>query len=554
MLRCRLPALLTITLMGGCAATNEYLDVPGAHRGARVGGEQTGEWTYFYEDGSVKAQGFYVEDEQDGLWSYWYKPGPDGRTQKQYEIEFAAGHLQGAYRCWYREGDPNAEGFFGDDHERGPWAFFAPEQRPIQIGNFVAGEMSLRWEYRFNSGQLRAEGYRLRDTMVGPWKFWDDQGDEYRELYPLPDDWKLVRELWPGGVVRREGFLLAGKPEGLWITWHQGGGRRMSGLFRDGQATGQWRAWDSEGYLVAVGEQKASEMQGDWNVIVRGVQESMPAYVFDPPRVPTGPWSADEIGTASPLEAVSTWLGEMLSPARPASLPANYDRPPPAALIATGLKRPAVKIPPQPWRVREETNLPAMVRLYSVGRQKLTARGGPNPYGSRSASESKGRTSVSQRLVGSPLPFEKLFTPEGEVDLSTYRGRKFALVIMRGFDGEVCVYCAAQTRALQKARKQFDAVAAEVLVVYPGDGDDLETFLQAVERLAQEGDEPAYEVCFDPSYELVKALDIEATRALPTTLLIDAEGIVRWAYVGKDKVDRPDVERMIDMFRKMSGS
>ncbi len=41
---------------------------------------------------------------------------------------------------------------------------------------------------------------------------------------------------------------------------------------------------------------------------------------------------------------------------------------------------------------------------------------------------------------------------------------------------------------------------------------------------------------------------------MPSTLLLDEQGIVRWAYVGKDNVDRPDVERLIAELQEFPGA
>jgi antitoxin component YwqK of YwqJK toxin-antitoxin module/peroxiredoxin len=553
-LACLAMASLSGILSGGCAASYEFLDEPGQYRGGRLGGEQDGQWTYYYENGSPRSIGSYAEDEQQGNWSYWFpdavSQGAGAEEQAQFEITYEEGHLSGEYLRWFRSGSPRAQGYFEDDAEVGPWTFFAPGRQAVQMGDFVQGEMHLRWTYRYDNGQPLAEGYRFRDNKVGPWRFWDESGQEFREVYPLPPGWELVRELWPSGAVRREGFLLHGAPQGLWVSWHRGGSRRFAGSFDDGRAEGLWVAWDFSGALVAAGDVDRSVMSGDWTVVVNGLPEIWAANVFDGPRAPRGQWSSDRLAAKSAHEAVSTWLGEMLSPSQPAVRPTNYDRPPPAALAAAA-GRPEVAVPAQPWRVRESKALSAMVRMYSSSQQGAAAGGGFDPYGDVNTGESKGRSALSRPMLGKRLPASSLSTVNGQVDLSSYAGRKVAVVIMRGFDGEVCVYCATQTRALEKAQAQFAAVGAEVLVVYPGDRDDLATFMSSVASLADDGGEPSFTVAFDPSFELVEGLEIQGSQALPTTLLLDQQGVIRWSYVGKDKVDRPDVERLLGELEKM---
>ena len=116
----------------------------------------------------------------------------------------------------------------------------------------------------------------------------------------------------------------------------------------------------------------------------------------------------------------------------------------------------------------------------------------------------------------------------------------------------LCVYCATQTRALAKNQAEFERCGAEVLVVYPGEENRLDAFLEGYSSLAEDVEEIPFRMAFDPNFRLVNELKIDGDLAFPTTILLDEQGIVRWAYVGKDKLDRPPAKRLIKVLEGMS--
>ena len=81
------------------------------------------------------------------------------------------------------------------------------------------------------------------------------------------------------------------------------------------------------------------------------------------------------------------------------------------------------------------------------------------------------------------------------------------------------------------------------MVVYPGPTEAVPAFIQAVQSLRQK---PApMLIGLDVSLLLVRSLGIEANLAKPTSLIIDRNGIVRYAYVGASMADRPSVEDLL---------
>ncbi|MEO6711120.1 MAG: hypothetical protein ABIP42_16185, partial [Planctomycetota bacterium] len=67
------------------------------------------------------------------------------------------------------------------------------------------------------------------------------------------------------------------------------------------------------------------------------------------------------------------------------------------------------------------------------------------------------------------------------------------------------------------------------------------------------GREAPFTFAYDPGFDLVRALSIGGNLALPTTLVIDAGGTIRFAYVGLDRADRPDAKRLLEQVREIKG-
>jgi peroxiredoxin len=141
---------------------------------------------------------------------------------------------------------------------------------------------------------------------------------------------------------------------------------------------------------------------------------------------------------------------------------------------------------------------------------------------------------------GKPMPQTRFLGSDGSVlDLANWKGKKVVLVVMRGFSGQVCIYCATQTAALAEAAAGLRDKGVETLVVYPGPPAAVPAFLKAVASLR--GSPPPLPVALDAGLTLVRGLKIAGNLSLPATFILDGEGIVRWTYVGTSIADRPSV-------------
>ena len=136
------------------------------------------------------------------------------------------------------------------------------------------------------------------------------------------------------------------------------------------------------------------------------------------------------------------------------------------------------------------------------------------------------------------------------VRLQDFHGKKHVvLVFMRGFAGFLCPYCTTQTSRLIANYEAFESRGAEVLVVYPGKREDVDTFVREAQQSATETPFP---ILLDEEFEAVTFFDIRDQLARPSTFIIDRAGNVRFAYVGYSPNDRPSIKAMLQQLDGLS--
>jgi peroxiredoxin len=141
----------------------------------------------------------------------------------------------------------------------------------------------------------------------------------------------------------------------------------------------------------------------------------------------------------------------------------------------------------------------------------------------------------------------------GTFDLQSLRGRRVLLVVLRGFTSQVCVYCFAQTAELGPRLADFAAADCEVVVLFPGTKGRAEAFRRSCTN-EFDGEPPPYRILYDPELTLGKALGIEGRIVRPASLVLDADGVVRFAYVAENVqniADRPAADRLLRAVREL---
>lgn len=145
-------------------------------------------------------------------------------------------------------------------------------------------------------------------------------------------------------------------------------------------------------------------------------------------------------------------------------------------------------------------------------------------------------------------------TNGNRVALEDYLGlRNVILVFTEGFAGMLCPFCTTQTSRLVANYDRFAELETEILVVYPGERDHLDEFLEAARTTGQaQVSRVPFPIVLDEKMEAVDYFEIRSSLAHPSTYVIDKQGDVQLAYVGADmSADRPSVNALLELVRSI---
>ena len=436
--------------------------------------------------------------------------------------EVVSGKQQGHWTYWYDSGAKQAEGSWHRDYQDGAWTWWYADGRVRQTGSYAgqgidskklsSAPRSGHWRFWYENGQLTCEGDYAHDRQVGAWSF-------------------FTKESKPFAV----GTFTAGVKDGPWTWWRANGQRKESGTFANGIKVGEWIDYNDAGEIAAV-----------TSYTVDGKVVATKPTVFAAPVPPQLLVAPAQPGTAlaPPPAAVVTEPAVVAIPVAPATIAAT-PKPAEAEMTLPPADAPSLSptfSAPSLWTTAQESNASSLVRLYDKG--DIIIPGYEDSVGASTDDRQK------RDLLGKPLVQTRFLSATGSVlDIAQQRGKKpVLLIVLRGFSGQVCLYCAAQTTAISKNIQKFNDLGVEVVVVYPGPVEAVAPFIEAVRSLVNEP--LPMPVALDVSLIAVRKLGIEDNLAKPTSLIVDKLGVVRYAYVGRTIADRPSAKDLLNELTK----
>ncbi len=548
--------LLSLTLSAFCSCvgpvpvTAHFADGNVSSSGTHLRGLRSGPWTDYYDTGRKQSEGQYVDDVQSGMWTWWFENG-----NKEMEGRFVDEKRDGVWTTWYENGALRARGRFERGFEEGPWQFYASSGALEHEGCFESGKPVLRWTWHDADGAVRTTGNFLAGVKVGDWTTRSESADATVVTYPMPAGYELIEVPQSDSKSGRTGFMHDGVQTGRWISRHPNGTVRLECTFDKGTPNARAWAWRADGSALATGTLQNGCVVGEWS-IWRGTAEEKHTFENARPRQSV---VGDETSTTSTelseIAQVELWLAQTCAPLQPAPI-----RSVPAAMTSNTASQHtsedvgSIPARAQPWTEYELGALPALVQLYGPGKSKVSDGEGWDSSGSR-PTRGKAPASIasSDDLVGHKLPLKQFTTADGRpFDFAELEGKRNVLItILRGFGGQVCVYCAAQTKGLADFAADFAAHDTQVVVLYPGPKSGFAAFLEAYRRTFGADAKVPYELLYDTDLALTRALHIEDNLAMPTSILLDRNGVIRWSHVGKDYADRPSAREILGRIEKL---
>ncbi len=459
--------------------------------------QQTGSWVYFFPSGVKQAAGDWAKDKQVGPWTWWYEDGAP-----QYQGSYAPGGLrEGSWKSWHPDGKLASEGAYTLDRQDGNWRYWHPDGTPFAAGTFDLGVKHGWWVKRNPDGSPQECGLLVKGLKVGRWTTWNAGQPTVVELgAPVG-----AMALWVGDTWSLTGATTAT------LTVDAGGVPLTLLLNSDGRTV---RTLPEDLSVFTVKQQAPT---------------SLPALTHDLSATP---------------QAAPVALTQVSSPV-PASAPV-------AAASEAQVELPVAGLSPTPviptiLAKGDMSRSAELIQMYTSGPDPLRADATDSYYSA--TWQAKGGDPAARKLIGMQLPQERFLSSTGSViDLKRYQ-RPVVVVIMRGFSGQVCIYCATQTAAIANSYKRFVEAGGDVVVVYPGPTESVPAFVQAVQTLRK--DPPPMDIGLDVSLLLVRGLGIEENLAKPTSLVLDRKGKIAYAYIGATMADRPSVDDLLQALRNV---
>ncbi len=513
--------VLSLLTSAGCSSLvrETWADGSPKRSGSTSWGDQSGRWRYFHTGGTPAAEGDWLNDLQEGSWIYRH---PDGSFSAI--GNYHAGLKQGLWDFRHPAGKGQAaRGVYRDDRQHGLWLAWDTQGRLRATGWYDRGVWSGPWASYRDDGRTSEAGAIIAGVRVGPWIRRAADGAITTQDHGGPAGWTIS---------------LANAGEGL-RRWEL---RRPNGTLAArtaSDATGELRLIEVPGNdqlaVLAWTNDGRAQLAGD-HPDATAIADLRTKLAADPVPPPAKPVSAPKGPAVKPPTSMSL-LAVETTPALP-SVPSDPVLPPSAAALSPAPTLPGL------WTAHQEGKAADLVAAYAGKGPALSSPAAsgyydPQPEAPKSHAVWHGKALPQTRFLASD---------GGVLDLAAWRGRKVVLVMMRGFSGQVCLYCAAQTAALSDNIGRIRAAGAEVAVVYPGPVEAVPSFIQAVQSLRKEP--PPLPICLDAGLQLVRALVLDGNLAQPATLVLDGEGVVRWSYVGTSIADRPSVGQVLEALAK----
>ncbi len=183
-------------------------------------GNRNGNWKDFYSDGTIMAEGQYVNNIRSGIWKFYNSNGSVEQTGSYYY-----GRPDGVWRWYYENNALLREEEYYRGQREGPYVEYSDTGEIIVQGQYTDGERNGTWS--FDSGNYIEKG----DYIIG-----------------LKDG--LWQSYYPDGTLRYKGKYIQGNADGLHRYFYDNGRSKEEQYYKMGIRERTWRKYDEDGLLI----------------------------------------------------------------------------------------------------------------------------------------------------------------------------------------------------------------------------------------------------------------------------------------------------------------
>ena len=162
--------------------------------GSYSNGKKTGDWKYYFENGKLEQSGKYDNNLISGKWLWYYSSGivlreehyRKGKLDGHYIENDSLGNvvLEGDFEDGLRQGkwfrfinDHKEVGEYIDDERNGLWTFTHSNGNKMFEGTFELGVAVGQHDYFYSNGKSEMRGSYVGGELDGDWMYFDEEGN-----------------------------------------------------------------------------------------------------------------------------------------------------------------------------------------------------------------------------------------------------------------------------------------------------------------------------------------------------------------------------------------
>ncbi|MDD5570141.1 MAG: toxin-antitoxin system YwqK family antitoxin [Bacteroidales bacterium] len=222
-------------------------------------GLKTGKWQFYYDNGNIKIECFYLNDLKNGIYKEFAENGNLLKIEKYQNdsllinvSEVAKTEIKKEYYAngqvkkmiTYRYNIP--EGISREYSEDGKVTDSKIYKDGKVIGVGIVPENGLKqgfWYEYYETGEKKGEGEYDMGKKSGIWKFY-----------------------FKNGKTEQTGeYLRGGKPKGKWYWYYPSGNILREEIFEDGKAEGLMKEYNDSGKVIVEGNYSNGKKEGKWS-------------------------------------------------------------------------------------------------------------------------------------------------------------------------------------------------------------------------------------------------------------------------------------------------
>ena len=224
----------------------------------------------YYEDGNVKTIGTYKEGKKEGTHRVYDKEGNIINSFIYNQGDIIAegivdekGLKQGPWKYYFGGDSIKVEGEYIDSKKENKWTYYYKNGVKKQIGRFKDGKATGTWYWYYENGELKREEAYLRGKE-------DGHSVEYDELGVIITEGEYIDGLKEGewyykvGDTEEKGNYRDGEKYGTWVIRYDNGKLNFKGDFVDGRAQGKHKYYHRNGSIKQLGKYKFGNKEGNW--------------------------------------------------------------------------------------------------------------------------------------------------------------------------------------------------------------------------------------------------------------------------------------------------